>query len=602
MNTKIIVVNCLAFSLTVALSGNAVARSIRLFGPPARGYARPPILLNTGPFDVNGNLGPYSVTQIREAYGVDLVLAAGATGSRQIIGIVDAYGDNSIQSDLNNFCSYYGIPSTTVQVDYPGGKPRGGSSGWALETALDVEWAHAIAPDATIQLEVAKSSSDADLLAAVDAAVAHGAKVVSMSWGGQEDSSVTAYDKHFQASGVTFVASSGDSGELTNTTPDVEWPASSQYVVGVGGTSLALTTNSDGTYTYASENAWSSSGGGLSSVYLRPSWQNTWNTYGSRGVPDVAYVGDPSTGVGVVYGPFLYEVGGTSVGAPQWAALIALANSARTSGTVNGNSDIYAVAGAAPNISTSTFFDIIGGANGAEPDDECAAGYDLVTGLGSPFAPGLVSALAPSNPDFAVSVTPGSNTVAPGGGTTYNVSVASSGGFTGTVNLVATVSSTTAGITVSPSSTLVDFSSTSSSTYTLTVGTLGSTPAGTYSITVSGTATINSATVTRDATADLVVANPPTGVTIDSFSPTSIQVGATVLMSIGGSGFESGATVSFVNGKGPAPTASVTTVSSTSIGGNVTASNHAKSGTVWDVVLTNPDGGTATLAGALTVN
>jgi subtilase family serine protease len=283
-------------SVVLTLTTSATAEVMRMGGGLRPGFARPPLFLNLGPFDATSNYGPYSPAQVRHAYGVDLVLAAGASGSGQKIGIVDAYGDPAIQTDLNNFCSYYGIPSTTVQIL---GQPTSGNSGWALETALDVEWAHAIAPNATIILSVAKSASTSDLLAAVDAAVAKGATVISMSWGAQESSAVTAYDTHFQTPGVTYVASSGDSSELTG--DQVEWPASSPYVVGVGGTSLYLDASGNRT----SETAWSGSGGGLSSVYGQPTYQNGWQLFNTRCVPDVAFLADPNTGVGVAYGRYL---------------------------------------------------------------------------------------------------------------------------------------------------------------------------------------------------------------------------------------------------------------------------------------------------------
>jgi subtilase family serine protease len=119
---------------------------------------------------------------VRHAYGFDQVTA---TGAGQTIAIVDAYGSQSAQKDLNTFCSYFGIASTTLVIAYPQGKP-GNNTGWAQETSLDVQWAHVIAPNATILLVVAKSSSLNNLLGAVDYAVAYGASVVSMSWGAGE--------------------------------------------------------------------------------------------------------------------------------------------------------------------------------------------------------------------------------------------------------------------------------------------------------------------------------------------------------------------------------------------------------------------------------
>ncbi|MCL5097332.1 MAG: hypothetical protein M1608_07360 [Candidatus Omnitrophica bacterium] len=263
----------------------------------------------------------------------------------------------------------------------------------------------------------------------------------TMSWGAQEASGINIDDKHFQAPGVTFVASSGDSGELAAPF-EVEWPASSPYVVGVGGTTLYLDASGNRIVPsgiVSSETAWSGSAGGLSSVYGMPDYQSGWQDFGTRCVPDVAFMADPNTGVGVAYGRYLYEVGGTSAGSPQWAASIALANSVSTSPITGLSYDIYAVAGAWTGttliLDFTRFFDIIAGSNGSDPDDLADANYDLVTGLGSPVVPGLLNALAPTTPDFTVSVTPGSRTVAPGGTAEYNVTITALNGFSGTVAL-----------------------------------------------------------------------------------------------------------------------------------------------------------------------
>jgi subtilase family serine protease len=398
-----------AVSLLLCLTTAVMAQGVRVGGGLRRGFARPPIYLNVSPQDATNNYGPYSPKQIRHAYGIDS-LSPTNTGAGQKIGIVDAYGDPSVQSDLNNFCGYYGISSTTLQILYPQGKPTTGDSGWALETALDVQWAHAIAPGATIIVSVAKSASFGDLLGAVDAAVQAGATVISMSWGGQESAGINVFDSHFQTAGVTFVASSGDSGE--STAPyEVEYPASSPYVVSVGGTTLYLDSIGNRvvpTGIPSSETAWSTSGGGISGVYNAvPTFQTGWQTTGWRTVPDVSYVADPNTGVGVAYGPYLYEVGGTSVGAPQWAALLTLANQSRAS-KIGGDPDIYSVAGnpTAPNINPDNFFDITSGSNGSDPDDLASTGYDLATGLGSPVVNNLVPALAPpSAPPVLTTIT-----------------------------------------------------------------------------------------------------------------------------------------------------------------------------------------------------
>jgi hypothetical protein len=351
-----------------------------------------------GPAVTSAAMTPYSPAQIRHAYGFDKV---SATGMGQKIAIVNAYGNQNIQSDLNTFCNHFGIKTTTVRVI--GSNPGGKGNGWDLETSLDVQWAHVVAPDATIILSVAPTENTDDLLAAVDAAVAQGANVVSMSWGATEWSSESAYDTHFNVPNVCFVAASGDSGELPSL-PEVYWPAVSPYVIGVGGTSLYLDSNGNRVPgpTGFSEIAWSGSGGGLSIFYNLASWQSGWFNATwpkNRGVPDVSYVADPNTGVYVYcstyFPPGWYQVGGTSAGAPQWAALIALANQGRTTG-ISGNGDIYnaRVAGIAPTIEALNFHDISSGSNGSDADDMSVVGYDLVTGLGSPVVTGLIPALA----------------------------------------------------------------------------------------------------------------------------------------------------------------------------------------------------------------
>jgi len=418
----------LCFSLTTALG----AESVSVGGLRRPGHARPALRILVTPAAAAA-VTPYTPAQVRHAYGFDQL---SATGIGQKIAIVDAYGNQNIQSDLDKFCSQFGRKSTTVTV--LGNNSGGNGNGWDLETSLDVEWAHVVAPDATIVLSVARTASDFDLLAAVDAAVAAGASVVSMSWGGTEWSTESGYDSHFNKANVTFVASSGDSGELSSL-PEVEWPAASPYVVAVGGTSLYLDANGNRIAgpSGPSETAWSSSGGGLSSFYGLPFWQAGWNIFASkRGVPDVSYVADPNTGLYVYcstyFPPGWYQVGGTSAGAPQWAALIALANQGRAA-ALSGNGDIYnsTVAGSSGTINLANFVDISSGSNGSDPDDISMPGYDLVTGLGSPLANNLVPALAgpPTAPPASaptVNATGGSGQISliwnsVSGATSYNV-------------------------------------------------------------------------------------------------------------------------------------------------------------------------------------
>jgi subtilase family serine protease len=357
---------------------------------PPDGEARPPIHVRG-----NATSGPTGLTpaQVRHFYRFDQILNQGAG---QTIAIVDAYDDPNIESDLAVFSTQFGLPACTTNNGcfkkiYASGKPRT-DPGWSLEMALDVEWAHAIAPAAKIVLVEAASNSFANLIQAVDVAVNNGASAVSMSFGGNEFSSQTTYDAHFSHAGVTFTASSGDSGS------GVEYPAASPNVVAVGGTTIQM--NSDSTY--KSETAWSGSGGGQSSVETEPSYQLGFGiaSQNKRGVPDVAYDADPNTGF-PVYDSVRYQgqagwfqVGGTSAGAPQWAALIAIVNSMRVAAnkaTLNGaqlalyNTSAY----------NTNFHDIVNGSNGS-CGTLCNAslGYDFVTGLGSPQAAALINWLA----------------------------------------------------------------------------------------------------------------------------------------------------------------------------------------------------------------
>ncbi len=188
------------------------------------------------------------------------------TGAGTTIAIVDAYDDPNIANDLHQFDVAFGLPDPTFTKENETGGTTlpAGNKGWATEIALDVEWAHAIAPGANILLVEANSSSMSDLMTAVNTARnAPGVVAVSMSWGGSEFSSETSYDSDFTTpaghTGVSFFVSSGDDGAPAS------YPATSPNVVSVGGTSLYLNGTS-----YSSESAWSGSGGGLSATKPSP--------------------------------------------------------------------------------------------------------------------------------------------------------------------------------------------------------------------------------------------------------------------------------------------------------------------------------------------
>jgi subtilase family serine protease len=328
----------------------------------------------------NSGLTP---SQIRHAYGFDKLTDDGAG---QTIAIVVAFDDPNIGQDLAVFDQAYGLPAppTFNKAVTPGTSTDGG---WAGETALDVEWAHALATKANLLLVEAKSDSTTDLLSAVDYARSQpGVSVVSMSWGGSESSSLAAKDSTFTTpvghTPVTFIAAAGDSGA------EAEWPASSPNVLAVGGTRVQISSNG----TYLGESAWSGSGGGFSRVYSVPTYQSNVVT-GHRAVPDVAFDADPSSGVAVYSsvpdgGRTGWEVvGGTSAGAPQWAALVALADQERAA---HGKAALGRAQDSLYSLSSADFHDITAGGNGYAAQ----TGYDLVTGRGTPVANLLIPDLA----------------------------------------------------------------------------------------------------------------------------------------------------------------------------------------------------------------
>ncbi len=347
----------------------------------------------------------YTPAQIKAAYGFNNISFSGtpADGRNTTIAIVDAYNDPNIAGDLHQFDVAFGLPDTTLTVENQNGSTSNlpaADAGWITEIALDVEWAHAIAPGANILLVEANSSSFGDLLTAVDTARnTSGVVAVSMSWGGGEFSGETNYDPHFTTpaghAGVTFVASSGDSGAPAS------YPATSPNVLTVGGTSLYL--NPDNSY--RSESGWNGSGGGISAYESQPAYQNG-NVTGSstkRVNPDVAYDADPGTGF-PVYDSYNNgtaapwgQWGGTSDAAPQWAGLIAIADQGRIangSGSLDGRTQTLPAVYAMPQ---SDFHDVTSGTSTGTPNYSAGTGFDLVTGRGSPIANLVVSDLGAGN-------------------------------------------------------------------------------------------------------------------------------------------------------------------------------------------------------------
>jgi subtilase family serine protease len=355
----------LVFLFVFALTSGARSASAAYHFSSYRG--KPPIHILAGSSKLPQGLAP---SEIKAAYNLP------AIGGHGAIAIIDAYDDTSIESDLASFDAQFNLAAcTSANGCFEKHKMKtkeSSNSGWALETTLDVEWAHAIAPSAKILLIEVPTPSAQNLLDGIDYAASRADVVaVSMSFGGGEFPEEVSLDSHFKSvSGAPFFASAGDNGS------GASWPASSPAVIGVGGTSLALA--HDGSH--VSESAWSGSGGGVSAYEKAPAFQQRYKipkSGGYRAIPDVAYDADPRSGFSIVRKGLWRVVGGTSAGAPQWAAIAAL-------GSEVNNANFYADKSSAS--SGRYFRDIVSGANG-----DCGylcdarARYDYVTGLGTPL-------------------------------------------------------------------------------------------------------------------------------------------------------------------------------------------------------------------------
>ena len=374
----------------------------------------------------------YTPAQIRAAYGLPVLPAVGATlsaadaanfGAGQTIYIIDAYDHPNALADLARFSTKFGLAACTsvaltaaatlplakagstctFSVAYTDSKAAllstapAYNADWIAEIALDVQWAHAIAPLARIVLiEVADSNSNS-LLGGVALANKMGAGAVSMSFGAPEGSWVKSSDASMTTAGMTYIASAGDNGA------QALWPAVSPHVLAVGGTSLQW--SGAGT---RYEAAWASSGGGVSTVEPVPAWQSATVVPGAgvatmRTVSDVAFNANPTTGQYVALTAkgstttSWNAYGGTSIGAPQWAGLVAVANARRVAASKAVLGDFHTalyktIAGSASTYA-SAFADITVGSDGTCASCATAAGFDTVTGWGTPNATALLNVL-----------------------------------------------------------------------------------------------------------------------------------------------------------------------------------------------------------------
>jgi len=306
-------------------------------------------------------------------------LSSSTNGLGQTVAIVDAYNDPNAESDLAVYRSQFGLSACTTangcfrKVSQTGSTsyPRG-NTGWAEEISLDLDMVSAICPNCHILLVEAKTNSFTNLAAAVDEAARLGATEISNSYGGSEFSSEVSQQSPFNHPGVAVTASSGDSGY------GAQFPAASQYVTAVGGTTLTRASTARGWV----ETAWSGAGSGCSAYISKPTWQHDPGC-SRRTIADVAADADPNTGVSVYdtyhEGGWLV-FGGTSVASPIIASVYALAGNAAS---VTYGSFSYS--------HVSSLFDVTSGSNGSCGGSYlCTAtgGYDGPTGNGTPNGTG----------------------------------------------------------------------------------------------------------------------------------------------------------------------------------------------------------------------
>ncbi len=356
----------------------------------------------------------YSPAQLRRAYRFDKVKE---DGKGQIIGIVGAFDYPTAAADLGVFIKtfdlkkMYGVPGRggcTVaagphpcfEVVYARVVQPAFNDSWALESSLDVQMAHTVAPGADILLMESSTNNFLDLFHGVLQATLRGASIISMSWGGPEFPSQSFFEPLLNAPGVAFLAGSGDTGHDSGGL-GVNYPSTSPSVIGVGGTTLRLDKKGNRTH---DERAWIGSGGGISKYTTEPFYQFNYpirDTGGFKGSPDVAMNGDPAYGVAVYDSSGFagqtgwFVLGGTSVSTPEWAGLIALANQRRKTNLSSSDVLNWPIYEAAKDEYKNIFFDVRSGTNGTcgQPC-EARKGWDFVTGLGTPIADELVKELA----------------------------------------------------------------------------------------------------------------------------------------------------------------------------------------------------------------
>ena len=418
------------------------------------------------------------------------------SGGSKVIAIVDAFDYPTACHDFNVFSSQFGLPTANCndsndphfRVVYAGGSKPSVDCGWAQEAALDIEWAHAMAPNAQIILVEAASNYTSDLLQAVQVAsnlvAGAGGGEVSMSWGGSEFRSESTYDSYFSNPKVAYFGSSGDSGGK------VIWPSASAYVLSAGGTSV----NRDSNGNFTSESAWSGAGGGASRFVPVPDYQSGIYSLaqllnGKRGTPDLSFDADPYTGVSVYdstpcQGYVDWMVfGGTSVSSPSLAGVVNYTGDLSASqGVLSNVYQTYSDASSAGTACgyTSTLYDVTTGSNGRYSATGC---WDFASGVGTPRVSGSGSS-GGSSGSFTLSAS-SSLSVTQGSSNSETVTVNPSGGYSDSVSF-SLASPPPSGITVGFNPNPTSSSNSWASTMKVTADATASAPS-TFTLAVVGT-------------------------------------------------------------------------------------------------------------------
>lgn len=381
---------------TAASKTASAHRNVRVCSAPSSGLAacdaiRSDTVASNGHVSPNVTPAGYGPADLQSAYG----LAPATSGSGQVVAIVDAYNDPNALSDVNTYrlqfgasplktCTSSSPAKSTITPCFSKVNQKGQASsyprnngGWSQEISLDLDMVSAICPNCSILLVEASSATFTNLGTSVNEAAALGATEISNSYGGQESGNDPTYDASYFKNhpGIAITASSGDGGY------GVEYPAASQYVTAVGGTTLTKGGLSSRGW---SETAWSGAGSGCSADDPQPTWQSflSPSVCTKRAVADVSAVADPSTGV-AVYDSYTYQgvsgwlvFGGTSVASPLIASVYALAGNV---GNVSYGSYPYG--------HTSSLNDVASGSNGSCGNYvlcNAGGGWDGPTGLGTP--------------------------------------------------------------------------------------------------------------------------------------------------------------------------------------------------------------------------